>query len=640
VNVDALSLSPRFLEHFREQGIETLYPPQAHAVEAGVTDGDDLVVSVPTASGKTFVAQLAMLSTIDRGAPAVYVVPLRALATEKYETFQAIPGVSVGISTGDFDATDADLAEEDVVVATSEKVDAAIRNGAAWVERVGCAVVDEIHLLDADGRGPTVETTIAKLRRLTPDIQLVGLSATVANADEVADWLDATLVDDDWRPVDLRTGVYADDEIRWADGEERAVPATGDPTPELVDDAIADDGQVLAFVRSRAAAQGLAADLAEDGYAFPDEAVEEIRETATTETGTALARCVAHGVAFHHAGLRAEHRSAVERAFRDREVRVICATPTLAAGVNVPARRVVVRDHRRYTGDGYDPLPVLEVHQMFGRAGRPGLDPHGEAIVVAGDDGVEAISERYVGADPEAVSSKLADPDALRTHVLATVASGFADERAALDDLLGSTFYAHQHGPDALADATDRAVASLEAAGLLAVDGDDLAATDLGRIVSRVYVDPTTGTDVVAAIERAAAMDTVGRLTVLELVCDTPDMSKTYVRQDEAGRLSEFAMRNSDRLAKPIHDFDGDFNDWLDALKTARLLADLADGTDPGDVADRYSVGPGDVRRFADRAVWLLGATESLAAYVDRDGVEAVRERIREVRELLSATEL
>ncbi|WP_121820323.1 DEAD/DEAH box helicase [Halostella salina] len=635
MQVGDLPLDPEFVEHYREQGIEELYPPQAAAVEAGVADGESVVAAVPTASGKTFVAQLAMLTA---EGTALFIVPLRALATEKYETFADLPGVSVGIATGDFDTPDEELGEHDVVVATSEKVDSAIRNGASWVENVGCAVIDEIHLLDSVDRGPTLEVTIAKLQRLTAGLQVVGLSATVANADAVADWLDAELVTSTWRPVDLRAGVYADGAIAFEDGDDRPLPTEGDaPTVALVRDAIAEGGQCLVFVNSRQGTQELARDLTDAGV-VPEppggDAAADLRETATTGTGTDLADRAEDGVAFHHAGLRSDHRTAVEAAFRDRALSVIVATPTLAAGVNVPARRVVVRDTVRYTDDGVQPLPVLEVHQMFGRAGRPGLDPYGEAVLVGDEDAAADLRERYVGADPEAVTSKLAREEALRTHVLATVASGFARSREDLLDVLDSTFYAHQ-GPDAdLSDAVDDALAYLDDNGMVD-DGASLAATDLGELVSRVYVDPLTGADVLAAIERATTMDRVTSLTVLELVCDTPDMRGSYVRNSEAGRLTKFAMDHADELAKPVREFDGDFQTWLASLKTARMLDDWVRGTDAADLAERYGVGPGDVRRTAERAEWLLNATASLAERVDEDG--AVTERIRATRAKLGS---
>ncbi|SNZ17595.1 helicase [Natronoarchaeum philippinense] len=655
MDVRELPLEDRFVEHFEEQGIEQLYPPQVAAVEAGVADDERVVAALPTASGKTLVAQLAMLTA---DGPALYVVPLRALATEKYETFAALPGVSVGVATGDFDADDESLADDDIVVATCEKVDSAIRNGAGWVESIACVVVDEVHLLDDASRGPTLEVTLAKLQRLRPDQQIVALSATVGNADEVADWLDAELVASTWRPVDLRTGVHDDGAIEFDDGEVRQIDDDRAPTTALVADALAEGGQSLVFVNSRREAQQLAAELASEEFRTAADLAREIDADATTSTGAALATAAEGGVGFHHAGLRAEHRSLVENAFRERELAVLCATPTLAAGVNVPARRVIVRDTERFTGEGYDPLPVLEVHQMFGRAGRPALDPYGEAVLVATGENADRLRERYVGADPEPVESKLAAREPLRTHVLATVAGGFADSREGLQDVLASTFFAHQRDEAELRDLTDEVISYLDATGMLRRDGG-LAATDLGRLVSRVYVDPLTGAEVVEAVETAAAMERVTPLTILELVCDTEDMTTQHVRNDEAGRLSEFAMRREGQFTKSISDFAGNYQSWLGTLKTARLLADWADGADAAAIDDRYGVAPGDVHRLAERAEWLLSATAVIAQHladgaVERDadagtsaatdggaGVEGERDyervidRIEEIREAL-----
>ncbi len=643
MDVRELSIALEYVEHFEAQGVESLYPPQVAAVEAGITHGESVLAALPTASGKTLIAQLAMLSA---DGPALYVVPLRALATEKYETFSELPGVSVGVATGDYDTDDESFEEDDIVVATSEKVDSAIRNGAAWVEAIACVVVDEVHLLNARGRGPTLEITLAKLQRLVPDQQLVALSATVGNAAEIADWLGAELVHSTWRPIELRTGVYDDGTVTFDDGGRLTIdPGDDPPTTALVADAIEDGGQSLVFVNSRQEAETLARNLGARGFRAAPDVANEIGESATTSTGQTLAEAADGGVAFHHAGLRAEHRSIVERAFRERDLAVLCATPTLAAGVNVPARRVIVRDHERFTGDSYEPLPVLEVHQMFGRAGRPGLDPYGEAMLAATGVDAEALRERYIGAEPERVESKLDSREALRTHVLATLAGGFAENRAELDDLLTSTFFAHQRDPVELEDLVDEVLAYLDATGMVRRT-DGLVATDLGRLVSRVYVDPLTGAAVVEALSTAAAMDRVTTLTVLEIVCDTEDMSTQYVRTEEAGRLSEFAMRNAGEFTRSVHDFEGNFQSWLATVKTARILDDWIAGVDSGDLDERYGVAPGDVRRLAERAEWLLSATEVIAEHLS-DGTaihrsagpdleyEPVLRRLRETRQAL-----
>ena len=620
MRVRDLPLSAATVDHFESRGIDELYPPQAAAVEAGVTEGERLVAAVPTASGKTLIAELAMLTA---DGPGLYIVPLRALAREKYETFSELPGVSVGISTGDFGEAGEDLGENDVVVATSEKVDSAIRNGADWIADLACVVVDEVHLVGNEGRGPTLEVTLATLQRRAPGVCIVALSATVANPAEIADWLDAELIQSTWRPIDLRTGVYAEGSATFDDGTELAPTVAGDPddatdaTDALVSGAVDDGGQALAFVRSRREAETLAERLAGSGLGSAPDVASEIRGLDGTETGRRLADCVADGVAFHHAGLRSTHRIAVERAFRDRTLRVICATPTLAAGVNVPARRVVVRDQRRYTGSGMEWLPTLEVHQMCGRAGRPHLDPYGEAVLVGDASTRDELWERYVDADPERVASQLADPNALRTHVLSVVASEFAASREGILDVLDATFYAHGTPTRELGSVVDEAVADLVAMGMIAEEAS-LAATDLGDRVSKQYVTPETGARIVAGLRTAAGMDAPTALTALEIVCDTPDMQDTYLGNRERADMYDFARRHADEFTTGMNEA-ADFEDWLTAVKTARVLHEWVEGASAADLVERFRIGPGDLESRIERAAWLLGAADAIAGAVDVD---------------------
>jgi hypothetical protein len=312
-------------EYFEGEGIEELYPPQVEAVEAGVTEGANLVASVPTASGKTLVAQLAMLSAIaEQGGEssfefggdgtALYIVPLRALAGEKAAEFEAFErfGLSVGVSTGNYESDGSRLADNDVVVATSEKVDSLVRNGADWIDDLACVVADEVHLVDDDNRGPTLEVTLAKLRQRVSDLQVVALSATIGNADELADWLDAELVDSDWRPIDLKTGVHYGQAVHYDDGTQAELSVgSGSQTAAVVADTLKDDGSTLVFVNSRRNAEASARRLADvtGGTLSPDErerladVAEEIRSVSDTETSDDLADAVAKGAAFHHAGL-------------------------------------------------------------------------------------------------------------------------------------------------------------------------------------------------------------------------------------------------------------------------------------------------------------------------------------------------
>jgi helicase len=644
--------------HLRDGGIESLYPPQAEAVEAGVTEGANLVASVPTASGKTLVAELAMLASIARGGKALYIVPLRALASEKAEEFEQFEdhGVSVGVSTGNYESDGEWLADQDIIVATSEKVDSLVRNDAPWIDDLACVVADEVHLVDDGQRGPTLEVTLAKLRQLNPDLQTVALSATIGNADSLADWLDAELVDSDWRPIDLQKGVHYGQALHLEDGSQQRLQVRNNEkqTAAIVRDTLADDvdedgnvveegGSSLVFVNSRRNAEAAARRLASTVESYLDDEEQrrladiaaEIRDVSDTETSDDLADAVEKGAAFHHAGCASRHRSLVEDAFRDRLLKVVSATPTLAAGVNTPSRRVVVRDWRRYSGEagGMQPLSVLEVHQMMGRAGRPGLDPYGEAVLIANShDELDELFERYVWADPEPVRSKLAAEPALRTHLLATVASGFASSREGILEFLERTLHATQNADgDQLERVTDRMLDYLETNDFLErvvpEDGGDeqLQATSLGHTVSRLYLDPMSAAEIIDGLR--AAEDSPSALGLYHLVARTPDMYELYLRSGEDEEYTMLAYEREETfLGELPSEFEERFEDWLSALKTARLLEDWASEVDEDEITERYGVGPGDIRGKVETAQWLLGAGESLAGELGLECTHAIRE--------------
>jgi len=617
----------------RDRGIEELYPPQASAVERGVLDGENLVASVPTASGKTLIAEMAMLASVRRGGKALYIVPLRALASEKYGEFERLErhGLSVGVTTGNYESTEGWLGDRDVVVATSEKVDSLVRNDAPWIDNLSCVVADEVHLVDDGERGPTLEVTLAKLRARC-DPQVVALSATIGNADEIAAWLDAELVDSTWRPIELKRGIHYGSALHLEDGTKRELPvgAGENQTAAVVRETLAEGGSVLVFVNSRRNAEAAARRLADVTAEHTDDLADlaaEVEAVSDTETSRDLAAAVEGGAAFHHAGLAREHRSLIEDAFRDRDIRVVCATPTLAAGVNTPSRRVVVRDWRRYDGTqgGMVPLSVLEVHQMFGRAGRPGRDPYGEALLLADSgDELDDLFDRYIYADPEPVRSKLAAEPALRTHVLATVAAGFATSREGLLDFLDGTLYATQTDDDRqLVRAADGAVEYLEANGFLTRTEGGLESTPTGTLVSQLYVDPMSAATI---IDGLAVADDPTALGLYHLVSRTPDMYELYLRSGDGETYAEVAYEREAELLGPTpSEFADEFDDWLAALKTARLLEDWADEREEDRICERYGVGPGDIRSKVETAEWLLGAAERLAGELDVECVPAIR---------------
>ncbi|MBW3013373.1 DEAD/DEAH box helicase [Candidatus Woesearchaeota archaeon] len=199
------------------RNIQELRPCQEKAIIAGLFDCCNLVVCTPTASGKTLIAELACVKNVlDGKGKAVYIVPLKALANEKYKDFKKdFPFLRIGLAIGDLDSKDSYLGRNDLIIVTAEKLDSLIRHKAEWIKEIFTIIVDETHLINDPGRGPTVEILITMLRNLLPSYQLIALSATIGNPDLLAEWLGAELVIDNWRPVKLYSGTYLDGKLEF-----------------------------------------------------------------------------------------------------------------------------------------------------------------------------------------------------------------------------------------------------------------------------------------------------------------------------------------------------------------------------------------------------------------------------------------
>ncbi|MAG60605.1 hypothetical protein CL619_02345 [archaeon] len=217
--IQELPLPNYFKEHYTK--FPSLTPIQEKAVIAGLLEQDpsnyalsSQLICAPTASGKTLVASMAIVNTLGKG-KAIYLVPLRALANEKYKEFKSLfenTEYKVAMSTGDMDSSSPYLSQNDLLVLTTEKLDSLMRHNVSWLSEVKLVVIDEIHLLNDASRGPTLEIVLTILKdRIQP--QLIGLSATIGNPKALASWLDSKLVIDTWRPVKLHKGIFMDGEL-------------------------------------------------------------------------------------------------------------------------------------------------------------------------------------------------------------------------------------------------------------------------------------------------------------------------------------------------------------------------------------------------------------------------------------------
>ena len=204
------------LNFLKRQNIEELRPSQEKSIRKGLfKNNHNQIVSTPTGSGKTLVAELAMLDVIlNKHKKVIYIVPIKALASEKYKEFRDLYGndIRVRISIGEIQNEKYSY-DYDLLLVTSEKLDTLIRHDKTFLENLGLVIVDEIHLLNDEKRGPTLEILLSIFKAKYKRIRLIGLSATIGNAKELSKWLSADLVEDDWRPVELQHHVLIGDDL-------------------------------------------------------------------------------------------------------------------------------------------------------------------------------------------------------------------------------------------------------------------------------------------------------------------------------------------------------------------------------------------------------------------------------------------
>jgi helicase len=609
--LERYGLPVEYIGLLRERGISELNPVQVEAIRRGVLTGKNMVISTPTASGKTLVAEMLLVKRALEGKIGVYLTPLRALAGEKYQEFLRLGklGLSVGISTGDYDQPAEYLGEYSIIVATYERFDSIMRLQPTWLRRVGVIVVDEMHNISDSERGPIIEVIVA--RSLRRGFQVLGLSATIGNPDLMAKWISGELVSTNWRPVKLVEGVFDKKHYKvvFADGREEPVEAEFEPILDLVEHNLKRNMQTLVFIHNRRRVEELARDFAESSSVSVNsrdlvELLEEIESAPTRFEREFIPELLKRGVGFHHAGLSMISRRVVEDAFRRRILRVVFATPTLAAGINLPARRVLVSVKR------YDPssgrrvnIGVSEYKQMAGRAGRPQYDDLGEAIIVDARDVKEGF--KYINSTPEPIIGKMFAERSLRVHVLSAIVSGEAKRTSELLELLKYTYSALYSGDvEYLHLRIEEVIRILAEANMIISALEELKPTILGKMTSYTYLDPLT---VVLYLNHKPRE--FSDFYILHLVTLTPDFKRSsgYISERVLSQYEEIS-EVFERKTPPINSDFYSYDDWLTGLVYASILYDWINEKTEDEILENYMIGPGDLYNIRDTASWIISA--------------------------------
>lgn len=566
-----------------------LNPAQQEVWDHGLlTSGFSCVLQMPTGSGKTWLAALAIRDSIERGHRAIYLAPLRALAEELNMTWsESMTGVSVGIFTGDYGrpgrSTPVAYGDAKLLIMTPERLDACTRNWRShwsWLPEVDLVVIDELHLLGDPGRGARLEGTVSRLRRLNPFVRFLGLSATLGNRGELADWLEGVEFSSDWRPVPLHWRLS-----RFRKAQEK--PDLLCRETAQVRDA---GGQSLVFVQSRRRSEALAKHLCAQG----------IRS------------------GYHHAGLQHSQRRSVEEAFRTSQTPVLVATSTLEMGLNLPARQVVLYDLQGYDGGEFIPLATNTVWQRAGRAGRPGLDEQGEVVLFAPSWDKQA--DRYERGGFERIVSGLADRASFEEQILVEIQSGMGRSQVQLERIFSTSLAARQN----LCLPLTKSIEDMTAAGIVDVHSEtsDLRVTPLGRVAIRQMLRPATVLHIkrfLTTVENPTFFD----LMLLAATSEDCEPSLTVDFEELENLADALSRRRSSICAPNVYAPLGiDGRPLLSALKTAAVIMDWTSRGDADAVAVDWNCYPFEIMRLCESLDRLLMAVASVQRLLDPDPEE------------------
>lgn len=583
--------------------IKEFNPAQKAVIESGyLEDKSNYIISIPTASGKTVLGILPALKTILNGGKAVYAAPLLSIQNEKVKEFKAFEehGIKVGKHPSN----------SDLSIMVFESFDALTRFSWNVLREVDTLIIDEFHMIGEYSRGPTLESAITRAKIINPSLRIIALSATLKNIDEIEQWLDGKTVEHDYRPVPLNKEVL--------DAEMFNTKNKNDVIVKIVEKAIEDNSQALSFVSTRRFTESLATYVAkkidkkttkEQKQKFKQVAdklleVPKKKGSLPTTTCLKLAEAAEKGVVFHHAGLFNEQKEIIEDEFRNGNILMITATPSLMYGVNLPSKYVVIRDHTRWTSNGPASIPVFDYEQMSGRAGRPQYDDVGYSYLVAKTmDEAFDLEARYVNGEIELTNSKLIDnKDAIYKQIIAQIASSLSKNLDDLNDFFGKTLYGFQmkNNPSMSMFAQDSLNWELESAlefllqnGIIRATPEGLKTTDFGNLIAKSNYAVETA---VKIKEYVSTMEKLNPAEMIYALAETPDLPLISFK----GRKSKDPVR--DKLSEC-----GLFAvDIGNPEATAVSLIEWIDERNEYEIENAYNVYSASTRRSAYEASRLV----------------------------------
>ena len=622
-----------------------------------VLNGRSLLVVAPTTSGKTFVGELAAARAIADGRKAVFLLPFKALANEKYEEFEELYGQGLGLRvlrcTGDYaDQTEPFVkGQYDVALLTYEMFLGLSVAMPTLLSKIGLVVLDEAQFIIDPKRGIGVELLLTNLitaRKRGIEPQIVALSAVIGDVNHFDKWLGCHTLATNDRPVPLVEGVLDRNgtfQFFDTDGQvcieqllhpseiiqRKDKPGSQDVIVPLVRKLVGEGEQILVFRNKRGSASGCANYLAAElGLSVASYVIEALPDRDKSAASQALQRALQGGTAFHTSDLSREERVIIERAFRDREgpIRAMVATSTVAAGVNTPVETVIIAE-TEFPGQPPEEYTVAAYKNMAGRAGRLGFATQGRSILLANDSIQRAhLFAKYVRGQPEPIRSSF-DPNELDTWILRLLAQVKEVRRSAVITLLANTYAgylktrASQAWEAQMRTEVEQLICRMLELELLEEEMGFVRLSLLGRACGKSHLKLRSAMRLVEILRRPIH-GTLTAETLLVLIHALPEFDDAYTPLFRRGHRetiwqNHVVQHYGHEIARALQRGANDIMTYHARCKRVAVLREWTYGTPISEIESSftvnpfYNIGAGDIRSFADFARFHLTAAFEIA---------------------------
>lgn len=632
------------IKSWRKNLGEELLPLQALAVtKHGLLNGQSLIISAPTSSGKTFCGEMASVANLFKRKKVIYLVPLKAIAEEKFSDFQekySELGIGVVISTKDRHEHDRKIArgDFDLAIMIYEKFNQLLIKNMDILSQVNLIIVDELQMIADPSRGPVLELALLKIRTSRYRPQILGLSAVLKDVDELSSWLGCKLLLEKSRPVELLQGILLDGNLFYKkhnsreEGTEELVNLGSEEAHQIlfanVEKLVKDKEQGLVFLKSKLDSENCA-------FLFSDQvslspclnAIDALFDLENTTLKGRLIECLQGGIAFHNADLTFDERRIVEHFYLQGEIRVIFSTTTLSMGVNLPARTVFIETQKYQLGEYsgktvMQPITLSEYENMSGRAGRFGLEKDfGRSILIAANKfHFDSLWEGYIEGEEEKIVFQLDRKDTADI-ILDLTAAGATKNISQLEQITkttpGGKFISYKK-----ISLDEKVEELIQNEMLLSSDKRKaLSASKLGNLCALKGISVQTGLLLKRKLEEPSDFDPFSWFCD---ILDTKDGEEIYINVfpfEEQNKVYEEALSQrypqnqstNDKIKDLLERKIGFTHKETQLVKLSFLLSDWITPQNTLDLENKYYCRSGQIDQIGKKASWLLDAACGIA---------------------------